>query len=351
MLINDVCIAIKKGECIGVLGGGGSGKSTLIKLLCGEALATTGEVFIGDSSIHHHRVEFLSKIGYCPQNFCLFERFTATQMLELMGRLRGIPKAELNQHVDQWLNIFGLYEAKNDMCKHLTYGMRRSVCAAMCLIGGSEIILMDEPTSGIDPSCRQRFWTIMKLLTTNGRTVVFTSYNTEECSYLSSRMIVMCEGNVQCLGPPRELIQRFSRGFIILIRIRHEILSPMEIISTTMGRVVALKKTMKKKFKHLTLRDEQDNLLLYFLRDLGFKWGELFRRMRQVLDENYEIIEKYYISESTIDEIFILLTNKYREMDAPRKMEPKSAGSITQKQAEKKALKAAKNRVLSDKKA
>ncbi|CAG7834142.1 unnamed protein product [Allacma fusca] len=341
MLVNDASIAITKGECIGVLGGGGSGKSTLVKLLCGETLATTGEVFIGDSSIHHHRVKFLSKIGYCPQNFCLFERFTPAQMLELMARLRGIPISEVNAHVDQWLTIFGLYEARLDQCKHLTYGMRRCVCAAMCLIGGSELILMDEPTSGIDPSCRQRFWTIMKLLTSNGRTVLFTSYNTEECSYLSTRMIVMCEGNIQCLGPPRELMQRFSRGFTIMLRLRHEVLSPMEIMSTTMGRVVSLKKTMKRKFKHLTLRDEQDNLLLYFLRDMRITWGELFRRMRSILDENYEIIEKYIISESTLDEIFILLTNKYRELDAPRKMEPKSAGSITQKQAEKKALKEA----------
>ena len=67
MVVNDVSIAVKKGECIGILGGAGSGKTTLVKLLCGEVLATTGEVYIGNSSIHHHRVEFLKQIGYCPQ--------------------------------------------------------------------------------------------------------------------------------------------------------------------------------------------------------------------------------------------------------------------------------------------
>lgn len=91
-------------------------------------------------------------------------------------------------------------------------GMRRCVCAAMAAIGGCEVILMDEPTSGIDPASRQKFWAIVKLLTSYGRTVIFTTYNVEECVFLSSRMIVLCEGNVQALGPPRELVKRFARG-------------------------------------------------------------------------------------------------------------------------------------------
>ena len=108
MVLNSVTIELKKGEIVGVLGGGGSGKSTMIQMLAGDNIVPTrGSVFIGNASLRENRKEYLKNIGYCPQMNSLFDNFTGIEMMRLMGKLKGVPSSLLATHVKKWLQVLG----------------------------------------------------------------------------------------------------------------------------------------------------------------------------------------------------------------------------------------------------
>jgi len=280
MIINDVNINLRRNEIVGLLGGTGCGKSVVIKMLAGEVIPTRGTVLLDSINLHKDRREFLRRVSYCHQEDALFETFTGNQMMELMGRLRGLSPAEIRRNAKQWLHILGLGEAGNDKCSEYSKSMRRRLCAAMTLIGGNSILLLDEPTRGLDAMAKLRFWSVIRELASRGAGIIFTSANVTECQLYATKLFVLSEGNVQCIGPPEQLRTRFSRGepppirptnqipqfqihtlhlrvyvcvclvgFTFLIRIRFEVLTPLEIVSTQIGRINDLKKTVEKKFK------------------------------------------------------------------------------------------------------
>lgn len=143
MIIKDFNLHVKKGQCIAILGRGDSGKSSIVKMMAGEMLPTKGNCYMENIDLRKHRKEYLSHIGYCPQKSCLFPEFTGTQMMMLIGKLRGIPPSILSTHINKWMNVMGLAEVANDPCKVYGDGMRQRLRTAMSLIGEPDIIILD----------------------------------------------------------------------------------------------------------------------------------------------------------------------------------------------------------------
>jgi ABC-type multidrug transport system ATPase subunit len=107
MVLNSVSIELQKGEIFGVLGGGGSGKTTMMEMLAGELVPTQGTVCAKNASLIDHRIQYMRNIGYCPQGDALFDTFTGIEMMELMGKLKGVPSSLLASHVKKWLHVLG----------------------------------------------------------------------------------------------------------------------------------------------------------------------------------------------------------------------------------------------------
>jgi len=113
MVVNDFNLQVKQGECIAILGGGSSGKSTLCQVITGAVLPTDGQCYIKGFSLTKKRNHYLAQLGYCSQTDTMFDNFTGTQMLDLMGKLKGIPLSQLDTHVKQWLQVFGKKRTTN----------------------------------------------------------------------------------------------------------------------------------------------------------------------------------------------------------------------------------------------
>ncbi|ODM94441.1 ATP-binding cassette sub-family A member 3, partial [Orchesella cincta] len=288
-------------------------------MIAGKVMPTTGQCHINDMSLTHKRKEYLSCIGHCPKKNYLFEELTGKEMLQLMGCLRGVPDDLLNNHVQKWLSVFGLEEVADDKCKSYAHGIRQRLGAAMAFIGEPDIILLDEPTSGVDAASRERMWAVMEHLNKQGHTIIFTTYSCDEAYALAEKVAVVAEGNMQCVGGPDQLQNKYDRGHILTFKVKHELLCTLELAAATMTQLKDFKSKVQETFTHIDLLDEHDDRLMYFLRDSRFTLGDLFLRA-QFLALTYDVlVDSYDVSESRIEDVFIFMTKKYHELDKPRK--------------------------------
>ena len=127
------------------------------------------------------------------------------------------------RETDKWLNKLGLTESGDVQCRKYSGGMKRRLSAAMAMIGDSPIILLDEPTSGVDPIARRQFWEVINSVKETGQAVILTSHSMEECEALCSRLGIMVNGQFQCLGGVQHLKNKFAQGFSLLIKLKPSI--------------------------------------------------------------------------------------------------------------------------------
>ncbi|XP_070203248.1 phospholipid-transporting ATPase ABCA3-like [Littorina saxatilis] len=216
--VERLCVGVAEKECFGLLGQSGAGKSTTLKMLTGEVVMTKGQAFVNGYSVMSQLRQVQRSIGYCPQTDPLIEHMTCYETLAMFGRLRGIPDSHLNDCVASVLEVLelGLHGAKR--AGNLSGGMKRKLTTAMSLIGDPSVILLDEPFTGLDPSARRHLWDVLSSVRSGGSTLILTSHSMEECEALCTRVAIMVNGRMKCLGTTQHLKSRFGQGFTLSVR-------------------------------------------------------------------------------------------------------------------------------------
>ena len=164
------------GECFGLLGVNGAGKTTTFRMLTGDEIRSSGNAFTSFCNLESSRKQFLSNIGYCPQFDGIVGVLTGKEMLELFCRLRGVDSANIHSVAMSWLGKLGLTASADVQCRKYSGGMKRRLSTAMALIGEPPIVLLDEPTSGVDPMARRQFWKVITSVRDSGQAVILTSH-------------------------------------------------------------------------------------------------------------------------------------------------------------------------------
>jgi ATP-binding cassette subfamily A (ABC1) protein 3 len=210
--VNGVNLNIYKDEIFALLGHNGAGKTTLINMLCGMYDATGGSVFYdGENILGSIEMDnFRTKLGICPQHDVLFEDLTIREHLSMFATFKGVDGDNLDREVDITIKDFQLGEMQNIIAKDLSAGQRRKLSIAISLVGGSEVIFLDEPSSGMDITSRRGLWEILKRITEK-RIIILTTHYMEEASVLGNRIGIMHLGELKCLGTPLFLIERFGK--------------------------------------------------------------------------------------------------------------------------------------------
>jgi len=204
--VNDLDLEVPAGLCYGLLGPNGAGKSTTMRILTGQAVADGGAVEVLGHRLPHESKLARARMGVCPQESNLDVDLGVRDVLEVFARLYRVGSRERPAAVDRALALAGLEQRANDRAVTLSGGMQRRLLIARALIHEPEVVLLDEPTVGLDPQIRQELWSLIVSLRESGTTVLMSTHYIEEAQRLADRVAIMSAGRVVAEGTPAELI-------------------------------------------------------------------------------------------------------------------------------------------------
>jgi len=204
----DLNISIPKGSIYGLLGPNGAGKSTFINILGSLVIKDSGKVKICEIDIDENAKESRKKIGIVPQELNIDPFFTPIELLELQAGLYGVRKK--NRKSEEILSKVGLLEQKNAYARTLSGGMRRRLLVAKALVHNPEIIILDEPTAGVDVELRKEMWKVVESLRETGVTIILTTHYIEEAEAIADRVGVINQGEIIIVEQKKELIKKMG---------------------------------------------------------------------------------------------------------------------------------------------
>ena len=210
--VDRVGFRIRRGEIFGFLGSNGCGKSTTMKMLTGLLPASEGSARLFGREVDPHDMTTRRRVGYMSQSFSLYGELSVRQNLELHARLFHVPEAEVPARVDEMVERFGLGEAVEELPERLPLGMRQRLSLAVAMVHRPELLILDEPTSGVDPVARDGFWRLMVELARRDRVTIFISTHFMNEAQRCDRMSMMHAGRVLDSGTPAELIERRGKA-------------------------------------------------------------------------------------------------------------------------------------------
>ncbi len=206
--VDSLNLEIKQGELFSLLGPNGAGKTTIINILNGILKPTKGTAIIAGFDVTKNLEEIKKVIGVCPQEAAVFKFLNARENIELFGNLHEVPKKELKERTDSFLELLGLAEASKRKTGGYSGGMLRKLNLIIALISDPKIVFLDEPTVGMDARARRKTWEFIGSLKAEDKTIILTTHYIEEAEALSDRVGIIDYGKLVELGTPKELMER-----------------------------------------------------------------------------------------------------------------------------------------------
>lgn len=297
--VDNLNFEINDGEIIGLLGPNGAGKSTTMNMLTGYIEASEGTILINEKDILKNSKEAKKQIGYMPENIPLYLDLTVKEFVKFMAELRNVPKKERKQEVENILKNVGLEEVQNKLIKNLSRGYKQRVSLAGAIVGNPKILILDEPTVGLDPKQIIEIRELIKSLGKN-HTVILSSHILSEVSQICEKVIIINKGKLVAIDTPSNLekLVATNNNIIVTIEDKEE-------------KMLSLKDKYEEISSIELLKDNEDGTKQYAV----FPNGDI--DLRKIL---FEILSKENItifelkkSEASLEDAFINLINKNTE--------------------------------------
>lgn len=206
-VVDNISFSIQRGECLGFLGPNGAGKTTTIKMLFGLMMKSSGSITLLDMQIPEQLREAKQFIGVVSQADSLDPDLTVLENLLTYAAFYNIPHQTASMKADELLQFFALSNRRDEVIEHLSGGQRRRLLLARALINNPKLLILDEPTVGLDPQSRQLIWQHLEMLQEQGITMLLTSHYLDEVERLSDRVIILDHGTIVAQGIPKQLIE------------------------------------------------------------------------------------------------------------------------------------------------
>lgn len=223
MILDNITFSINRGEIIALLGANGAGKTTLSSLIASIHPPTKGTLFFEGQPIYEDICTYRKSIGYCPQKINLDNDLTVERNLRYAGLYMGLTPAQIKQKIEYFFDVYELGQFAQATPATLSGGYARRVLLARALMHDPKLLILDEPTVGLDPHIRHQLWTIINELKAQGVSVVLTTHYLDEAEYLSDRVCVLEKGRIRLIDTPAGLKSAYKKSsledvFIQLIK-------------------------------------------------------------------------------------------------------------------------------------
>ncbi|XP_069511180.1 ATP-binding cassette sub-family A member 9-like [Ambystoma mexicanum] len=305
----NISFCVKKGEILGLLGPNGAGKTTTIRLLIGDTKPTAGQVLITGvelpaNSPRRRGGESTGFLGYCPQENSLWPSLTVQEHLEVYSAVKGMRKEDAAVAIKRMTDALDLHEQLNMPSRKLPEGVKRKLCFALSMLANPTVVLLDEPSTGMDPKGQQRVWRAIRAAFKNKeRGAILTTHYMEEAEALCDRVAIMVSGKLRCIGSIQQLKSTFGKGYFLQIKVRD------------LQQVDVLHKNILKIFPHAARLERFSSLLSYRIpMDNVKSLSQAFSVLEEV--KRTFNLEEYSFSQSTLEQVFIELTKEQDKDDS-----------------------------------
>ncbi len=217
--VNGIDLNIKKGECFGLLGPNGAGKSTFIGMTYGIVQRSGGELSVFGFDPHTKAREIKSRMGVVTQDNALDESLTVFENMMIYCAFIGVARHERKKRIDDLLEYMNLSHKKDALIQTLSGGMKRRLVFVRALLGKPELLILDEPTTGLDPAVRHLLWGKVRELHQNGTTIVLTTHYMHEAEVLCDRLVILNHGTVSAEGSPQSMINQHAPGYVGIFKL------------------------------------------------------------------------------------------------------------------------------------
>lgn len=291
LVVDNVSYEVEKGEIFGFIGPNGAGKSTLINIMTSLLEPDSGIVKICGYDILKESIKAKECIGYVPQDISLLEELTAYDNLEFFGAFYGLKGKELKERIKEALEVTGLLDKKKEKVKKFSGGMKRRLNIAAAIMHHPKVLIMDEPTVGVDPQSRNHIFNFTKNICREwGTTVIYTSHYMEEVEELCKRVFIMDLGREIAYGSKEE--------------IKSSVFPNNKVIIEASGINAELILNISKITGILNVKENQESIILTI--DSNFKLNNVLL----ILEENKINIKKISYEEAKLEDVFLALTGK-----------------------------------------
>jgi ABC-2 type transport system ATP-binding protein len=288
--VDDISFEVKESEIFGFVGPNGAGKTTTINLICSLLKPDSGQIIIDGIECGNGGIEVKRKLGVVPQDIAVYEDLNARENLKFWGSLYDISGKELEQRVSYLLELTGLQERAKEQVKNFSGGMKRRLNMAAGMIHKPKLLLLDEPTIGIDPQARHNMLAMVKDVAREGTTILYTSHYLDEIEELCSRLAIIDHGRILAQGTVDEVKRIVGENRVLQV-------------TGTFSRQTA--EQLAGQIENLSLLSIAENQVVYSL-PIQYGTGEFLEKL---VKAGFEI-DNVSIKEPSLDSVFIKLTGR-----------------------------------------
>ncbi|CAL8304542.1 unnamed protein product [Lota lota] len=296
----NISFCVRKGEVLGLLGPNGSGKSTVMHMLSGDIHPTAGQVLMDDGGGGgEYRPVGASqqRVGYCPQVNPLWPRVTLREHLEFYAAIAGLQGYAVPDVIKRIVNALELKDHLDQQAKNLSAGVKRKLCFALSMLGNPQIVLLDEPSAGMDPKSKQRMWrAIRAAFKDRQRGAVITTHYMEEAEAVCDRVAIMVSGQLRCIGSIQHLKARYGRGYSLEVKLREEL--------TGLQQAGLLHQEILRIFPHAVKQESFTALMVYKIPMEDVKSLSNSFSCLESAKQSFHF-EGYNFSQSTLEQVFM----------------------------------------------
>uniref|UniRef100_A0A8D2B9Q7 ABC transporter domain-containing protein n=1 Tax=Sciurus vulgaris TaxID=55149 RepID=A0A8D2B9Q7_SCIVU len=291
----NISFCVKKGEVIGLLGHNGAGKSTTIKMITGDTRPTAGQVILKGSS----GGDTPGFLGYCPQENVLWPSLTVREHLEVYAAVKGLKKRDASAIITQLVDALKLQDQLKSPVNTLSEGIKRKLCFLLSILGSPSVVLLDEPSTGMDPEGQQQMWQAIRATFRNSeRGALLTTHYMAEAEAVCDRVAIMVSGRLKCIGSIQHLKSKFGKDYLLEMKVK------------TPEDVESLHAEILRLFPQAARQERFSSLLVYKLpvedvRPLSQAFFKLeIGKKQTIYSQSWRILDSY--KQKNIDLFFIL---------------------------------------------
>ncbi|XP_070507949.1 phospholipid-transporting ATPase ABCA3-like [Chironomus tepperi] len=304
--VKQICVAVKPGECFGLLGANGAGKTTTFRMLTGDLSITSGEIFIQGLNIKTNLKQIHKMIGYCGQFDAHIEELTGREILTFYAKCRGIEKHKIRNCVIKLATDFDFLSHLDKQIRYMSGGNKRKLSTAIALIGDPQVVIfLDEPTSFMDPLVKKKFWHQIAKLRDSGKTIILSSHSMDEVEVLCTRIAIMMNGEIKCLGSPQYLKSKFGQTIVVTLKLKK--------IEASESAKCDVKRLIDKELPGAILKEEFHDILIYHLTSKSFEWSKIFKTV-ELGKEKLDIIDDFTVNQSNMIQVFLQVTSDNKSL-------------------------------------